>query len=75
MGLLFRPRAPVLHLAAAASSCSVAPVPGAPERTPLAPEQLSAPSTTAELERLHQLHAAGAPSADELAAKAAVLEP
>jgi hypothetical protein len=92
MGLFFRPRRPLLRLAAGAATAGIAYRSGqrraeqdaynqqaaaayeATQAPPPAPAAAPAPDTIAELERLSQLHEAGALTDQEFtAAKARVL--
>ena len=83
MGLMFRPRRPLMRVAAGAATATVAYKAGqrrtqqnesadqaqAPEAPPTAPAPAAAPTdSTAELERLAKLHESGALNDEEFAA-------
>ena len=83
MGLMFRPRRPLMRVAAGATTATVAYKAGqrrnqqgqsdeqaqAPQAAPAAPAPAAAPAdSTAELERLAKLHESGALTDEEFAA-------
>lgn len=83
MGLMFRPRRPLMRVAAGAATATVAYKAGqrrnqqsqydeqaqAPQAAPAAPAPAAAPAdSTAELERLAKLHESGALNDEEFAA-------
>jgi len=88
MGMMFRPRRPLMRVAAGAATAGVAYKAGqrrtqqnqldeqtqaAPPQAASAPAPAPADSTTAELERLAKLHESGALNDEEFAAAKAKL--